>query len=137
MTQNGYARDTIQSGGDREISGTFVFTGERSRRGYRLNKFAMSMIDPACREAFVRDEAGYMTRMNLSAEEMAMVRRRDWDAMIRYGGNIYILLKVAGALGISLLEMGAQMRGETLAAFQKTRPGAAAEVMIAGPGGEK
>ena len=36
-----------------DLPGTFVFTGERSRAGYRLNKLAMSMTDPANRKAFL------------------------------------------------------------------------------------
>ena len=116
----------------RAIPGTYPFDGERSRRGYRLNKFAMSMITPENRTAFCADEAGYMRGMDLSAQEMDMVARRDWGAMIRHGGNIYLILKVAGALGISLLEMGAQMRGETLEQFNATRPGTRAQAVRSG-----
>lgn len=122
----------IESGGSRPIPGTYPFTGERSRRGYRLNEFAMSMVRPESRAAFCADEDGYMQRMGLGVEEREMIRRRDWGALIRHGGNIYIMLKVAGALGVSLLEMGAQMRGESLEAFMATRPGAAAPVLRSG-----
>lgn len=112
----------VECDGPRPLPGTYPFTGERSRRGYRLNKFAMSMVQPVHREAFRRDEHAYMQRFGLSDEEQEMVRLRDWDAMIRHGGNIYLILKVAGALNVSLLAMGAQMRGETLEAFLATRP---------------
>jgi hypothetical protein len=37
---------------DREIPGTTVFTGECSRQGYRLNRMAMSLSDPANRQRF-------------------------------------------------------------------------------------
>lgn len=117
-------------GGRREIPGAFIFTGQRSARGYRLNKFAMSLVEAANRDAFRADERGYMAGFNLTEEEVSMVERRDWAEMIRYGGNIYIILKVAGALGISLMQMGAQMRGETLEQFLATRPGAAAKPRI-------
>lgn len=121
-----------ECGGSRCIPGTYVFTGERSRRGYRLNRFAMSMTVPENRAAFLADEADYVQRMGLTAEEQEMVGRRDWAAMIRHGGNIYIVLKVAGALGISLLEMGAQMRRERLEQFMASRPGAKAPVERSG-----
>jgi protocatechuate 4,5-dioxygenase alpha chain len=42
-----------------EVAGTLVFTGERSRTGYRLNRMAMSLTDAANRAAFVADETGY------------------------------------------------------------------------------
>jgi protocatechuate 4,5-dioxygenase, alpha chain len=106
-----------------EIPGTTVFTGERSRAGYRLNKLAMSMTDPANRTAFLADPDGYMARMALTADEMDMVRRRDWGRMVAHGGNIYLILKIAGTVGVTLLQMGAQMRGETLEQFLATRPG--------------
>ena len=51
-----------------------------------------------------------------------MIERRDWAAMIEAGGNIYLLLKIAGTVGQNLLQMGAQMRGESLDAFMQTRP---------------
>jgi protocatechuate 4,5-dioxygenase, alpha chain len=117
----------VVSGGNRPIPGTYPFTGERSRRGYRLNKFAMSMVSPEARAAFLSDESAYMQSMGLTGEEQDMVRRRDWAGMIRHGGNIYIILKVAGALGVTLLQMGAQMRGESLEQFMATRPGAQAK----------
>jgi protocatechuate 4,5-dioxygenase alpha subunit len=106
-----------------EIAGTSVFTGERSRRGYRLNRFAMSLAQPANRADFLADEKSYMRSHGLSDSEIDMVHRRDWAAMIEHGGNVYVLLKIAGTVGQNLLQMGAQMRGESLAAFMATRPG--------------
>ena len=107
------------------LPGTTVFTGERSRDGYRLNRFAMSLADPVNRKEFLADETAYMTKLGLAAGEQDMVRRRDWAAMIAHGGNIYVLLKIAGTVGQTLLQMGAQMRGETLEQFMATRPGLA------------
>lgn len=127
------ARDSgVAAGGSRPIPGTYPFTGERSRQGYRLNRFAMSLTSPENRAAFRADEDGYMERFALEPAERDMVRRRDWQAMIRHGGNIYIILKVAGTLGVSLLEMGAQMRGESLESFMAGRAGARAEPLRSG-----
>ncbi|MBI3708467.1 MAG: protocatechuate 3,4-dioxygenase [Proteobacteria bacterium] len=105
------------------IPGTFVFTGERSRRGYRLNKLASTLTDPANRERFRADENAYMEAMGLNAKEQDIVRRRDWKEMVEHGGNIYVILKIAATVGQTLLDMGAQMRGETLPQFLATRPG--------------
>ena len=97
---------------DTEIPGTTVFTGERSRQGYRLNRMAMSLSDPANRQRFCADEAKYMMEMGLSDAQQDAVRRRDWAAMIAQGGNIYLLLKIGATVGQSVLDMQKQMRGE-------------------------
>ena len=106
-----------------DIAGTIVFTGERSHAGYRLNRMAMSLTDPANREKFVADEAGYMAAMGLDATQIDLVRRRDWKAMIEAGGSIYLLIKIAGAIGQSLLQVGAHTSGQTLEQFMATRKG--------------
>ncbi len=89
-----------------EVAGTKVFTGERSRAGYRLNRMAMSLTDAANRAAFVADEHGYCGRMGLDDAASDMVRRRDWKAMIDAGGSIYLLIKIAGALGVPCTRSG-------------------------------
>jgi protocatechuate 4,5-dioxygenase, alpha chain len=106
-----------------EISGTTVFTGERSQRGYRLNKLAMSLTDSANRERFRADETGYMRALSLTEAEVALVRARDWSGLIDAGGSVYLMIKIAGTLGQSLLDMGAQMRGQTLAELRASLPG--------------
>jgi protocatechuate 4,5-dioxygenase alpha subunit len=108
----------------KDIPGTFVFTGERSQQGYRLNRLSMTLTRKENREQFLADEEGYMERLGLTAEERGLVRRRDWAAIIENGGNIYLTLKIAATLGQNLLQMGAQMRGEDLKTFMATRPGA-------------
>ena len=49
------------------IAGSTVFTTERSRKGYRINKLAMSLTDPANRERFKADEKAYMAEYGLTA----------------------------------------------------------------------
>lgn len=104
------------------IAGSTVFTTERSRLGYRINKLAISLADPANRDRFKADETAYMAEYGLTEAEQDLVRRRDWAGLVDAGGNIYVLLKIAGTVGQNLLQMGAQMRGETLEAFMKERP---------------
>jgi protocatechuate 4,5-dioxygenase alpha chain len=106
-----------------EVAGTLVFTGERSRTGYRLNRMAMSLTDAANRAAFVADETGYSRGMGLNDAEIDMVRQRDWKAMIEAGGSIYLLIKIAGALGVPLYAVGAQTAGMTLEQFMAKRKG--------------
>ena len=104
------------------IPGTTVFTGSRSQQGYRINKLAMSLTEPVNRAAFKADERAYMNKYGLTEAEAGLIERRDWAALIEAGGNIYLLLKIAGTVGQNLLQMGAQMRGETLDVFMQTRP---------------
>ena len=83
----------------------------------------MSLTDPANRNAFRADERAYMGRLGLTEPEMELVAKRDWKGLVAAGGNIYVLIKVGGAVGQNLLHMGAQMRGESFDDFMKTRPG--------------
>ena len=106
-----------------QVSGALVFTGERSRAGYRLNRMAMSLTDPANRAAFVADETGYARGIGLNDAEIELIRQRDWKAMIEAGGSIYLLIKIAGALGIALYEVGAHTAGMTLEQFMAKRKG--------------
>jgi protocatechuate 4,5-dioxygenase, alpha chain len=114
---------------DTPIEGTTVFTGERSQQGYRINKLAMSLSVPANRAAFQANERGYMANYGLTAGEVDLVARRDWAGLVAAGGNVYVLLKIAGTVGQNLLQMGAQMRGETLETFLASRPGPRGEAV--------
>ena len=105
------------------IADTVVFTGVRSQQGYRINKLANSLTDPANRDAFRADERAYMAKFGLTESEMDLVARRDWAGLVDAGGSIYLLLKIAATVGQNLLQIGAQMRGETLDAFMASRPG--------------
>ena len=108
---------------DTPILGTTVFTGARSAQGYKINKLAMSLTDPANRDAFKADERGYMKRFGLSETEMGLIAARDWNGLVAAGGSIYLLIKIGGSVGQNLLQMGARMRGETLEQFMQTRAG--------------
>ena len=99
-----------------------VFTGERSRQGYRINKLSASLTDPANREAFLADEDAYCRRYGLTDHERALIADRDWNGIVAAGGNIYVFIKIAATIGTNLLEMGAAMRGETIDAFLAGRP---------------
>jgi protocatechuate 4,5-dioxygenase alpha chain len=103
------------------IADTSIFDLRTSRRGYRLNKMCGSLCDPRNREAFKRDEEGYMARFGLSESEKDLIRKRDFAGMIHAGMNIYFMLKIGSVTGNSLYRMGAQMRGESYEEFLSTR----------------
>lgn len=104
-------------------SGMTPFTGERSRRGYRLNRFLAGFTEAANRAAYAADAEGYMDQHGLSAEERALLAARDWNALLDYGASIYALAKAGSVLGTNLLEMGAAMRGQSLAEFLAEKRG--------------
>lgn len=106
----------------RRIPGTQVFDGRESRKGYRINRFAMSFAEAANREAFKADEEAYMTRYGLSEQEKEFLRRRDFRGLIaECGGNIYMIMKIGACTGHGLYHIGAQQRGETFEEFLATR----------------
>lgn len=94
-----------------EIPGTFVFDGRRSREGYWLNMFCMSLRDEANREAFRADEQGYLDRYALTPEQRKAVIERDWLRMLELGGNIYYTFKLAACDGMTFQQLAAKQTG--------------------------
>src|SRR5579863_10419351 len=65
-----------------DIPGTTVFDAERSRRGYPLNMFCMSLMKAENRAAFKADPVEFLQRFPMSPEQRAAVLTRDWNRMI-------------------------------------------------------
>ncbi|MCX7173554.1 MAG: protocatechuate 4,5-dioxygenase subunit alpha [Proteobacteria bacterium] len=99
------------------IPGTYMFDGKAAMKGYALNKMCYSFNQAANRAAFLRDEDAYCGQYGLSAEQREAVRERNVIRMIKAGGNIYYLAKLAGLLGLNVQDVGAQQTGMTLEAF--------------------
>ena len=78
------------------------------------------------------DRLAAYERASLPEEERAMVRARDWRALIRYGVIFFMLEKLGAVVGVSNLHIYAAMRGETLEAFQRTRNAPGALYSVAG-----
>jgi protocatechuate 4,5-dioxygenase alpha chain len=96
-----------------DIPGTFVFDGRRSRQGYWLNQFCMSLRDDANRQAFRADEQAYLDRFPLTAEQRQAVLDRDWLRMLELGGNIYYTFKLAACDGLTFQQLAAKQTGVT------------------------
>lgn len=113
---------TKQVDRDRPIADTTIFGGAESRRGYGLNKFAMSLAKEENRAAFRADEEAYMAARGLTERERRLVRERDWRAILcENGGNIYMIMKIGAVTGHGLYQIGAHQRGESYEAFLATR----------------
>lgn len=104
-----------------EIDGICHYTCERSQRGYVLTRFLVSMRDPENRRAFELDPEGYMAQSGLNDIERELVNERNYDGMLDYGASIYALGKASGALGTTLLEIGAKSRQQTVEDFLAQR----------------
>lgn len=100
------------------IPGTYVFDGRRSLMGWPLNKMCMSFNDEANREEFKKDVDGYCRKYGLSEEQIQAVKELDVLKMLRLGGNIYYLAKLAGIYRLNVQDVGAQMRGITVNEFK-------------------
>ena len=96
-----------------DIPGTYVFDGRRSRQGYHLNMFCMSLNDAANREAFKADEEAYLDRFRLTADQRRAVLDRDWNQLLELGGNIYFLVKLSNTDGWSTQKAVGSMTGMT------------------------
>jgi protocatechuate 4,5-dioxygenase, alpha chain len=84
-----------------DIPGTRVFTAQRSRKGYRLNQFCMSLMSAANRERFHAGESAYLDEWGLTPAQKQAVLDRDFDAMMEHGGNVYFLSKIFASDGLS------------------------------------
>lgn len=100
------------------IPGTVIFDSAEAQKGYALNRMCYSFNQAENRAAFLADEDAYCASYGLNVEQREAVRRRDVLAMIRAGGNVYYLSKLAGIFGLDVQDIGAQQTGVTVAAFK-------------------
>jgi len=93
------------------IPGTYVYDAERGRMGYVLNMFCMSLNKAENRKSFKENEAAYLDRFALSAEQRRAVLERDWLGMLKVGGNIYYTIKIAFCDGMTFQDVAGFMSG--------------------------
>jgi protocatechuate 4,5-dioxygenase, alpha chain len=94
-----------------DIPGTFVFDAERSREGYGINMFCMSLMKEENRKAFKANEAEYLKRFKLTPAQAEAVLKRDYNRMLELGGNIYFTAKLGATDGHSFQHLAAVMTG--------------------------
>ena len=94
-----------------DIPGTFVFNAERSRQGYGINMFCMSLMKDENRKAFRANEAQYLKRFPLTPEQAEAILKRDYNRMLELGGNIYYTAKLGATDGHSFQHLAAVMTG--------------------------
>jgi protocatechuate 4,5-dioxygenase alpha chain len=102
-----------------DIPGTFVFDQERSRRGYGINMFCMSLMKDENRKAFKANEAEYLKKFPLTPEQTQAILKRDYNRMLELGGNIYFTAKLGATDGHSFQHLAAVMTGSTQEDYAK------------------
>src|SRR5918994_5608027 len=96
-----------------DIPGTFVFDAERSRQGYSINMFCMSLMKDENRKAFKANEAEYLKKFKLTPAQEEAILARNYNRMLELGGNIYFTAKLGATDGHSFQHLAAVMTGST------------------------
>ena len=94
-----------------DIPGTFVFDADRSREGYHLNQFCISLRTQKGRDAFKANPEAYIGRYPMTEDQKQAIRDRAWNRLLELGGNIYYTSKLAANDGITFQDLAAMMTG--------------------------
>jgi len=101
-----------------DIPGTFVFDVDRSREGYHLNQFCISLRKQVNRDRFNEDENTYLDKYPMTPEQRSAVLQRDWNRLLELGGNIYYTSKLAANDGINFQNLAGLMTGMGVEAYR-------------------
>ena len=101
-----------------DIPGTFVFDADRSREGYHLNQFCISLRLKNNREAFNDNEEVYLDSYPMTSEQREAVISRNWNLLLELGGNIYYTSKLAANDGINFQNLAGRMTGMGVEAYR-------------------
>ena len=69
----------------KKVPGTTIFDAEQSAKGYHLNQFCMSLMNPANRERYLADERAYLDAWPLTDAQKQALLDRDLNAAIARG----------------------------------------------------
>jgi protocatechuate 4,5-dioxygenase alpha chain len=107
---------------DLEQPGTYLFDGRLSTKGFALNRFALSLKVPQNRQRFLQDELAYISEFDVSVEQIQLVMKRDWTGMLKAGGHLQAILKLAATVGENLYHIGAHNCGIDMIEMQTACP---------------
>jgi protocatechuate 4,5-dioxygenase alpha chain len=96
-----------------DIPGTYVFTGDQAREGRHLNRFCMSLMSAANRARFKADERAYLDEWPMHEAQKQAVLKRDFEALLEQGGNIFFVLKIAAVDGRPTQSVAASFAGQS------------------------
>lgn len=101
-----------------DIPGTLIFNTYRSRQGFNLNQFCMSLMKADNRARFKADQRAYLDEWPMTEDQKQAVIARDLNRCIALGGNIYFLSKIGACDGLSFQQMAGSMTGMTEAEYR-------------------
>jgi protocatechuate 4,5-dioxygenase alpha chain len=102
-----------------DIPGTFVFDADRSREGYHLNQFCITLRLQKNRDAFNANEEAYLDKFPMTPEQREAVLKREWNRLLELGGNIYYTSKLAANDGINFQNLAGLMTGMGVEAYRE------------------
>jgi len=97
----------------KDIPGTTIFTVEKTREGYHLNQFCMSLRNADNRVRFLADQAAYLDEWKMTPQQKQAVLDRDFQTLLDTGGNIYFLAKIFATDGLSYVQGVSTMTDKT------------------------
>jgi len=101
-----------------DIPGTTIFTIEKSKEGYHLNQFCMSLRSEENRKRFLADNRAYLDEWDMTEEQKQAVIDRDFQKMLDYGGNVYFLSKIFASEGLSYVQAVSTMTDMNVEEYQ-------------------
>ena len=102
-----------------DIPGTYVFDGRRANSAYNLNNMAFSLNSATNREEFAANMDSYCRKFNLTDEQRTAVVKGSFPDMLKLGGNIYYLAKLATFHGLTMQDAGASFHNITTDEFKQ------------------
>ena len=86
---------------------------------YEMNRLMYDLREPESRSSLLASLDDHMDRYDLTADERQMLVDHDWQGLVDRGVSVYVLTKIGAVLDISLIAMGAAMRGMTAEEFRE------------------
>ena len=94
-----------------DIPGTTIFDGKMARQGYWANQCCASLAKPANRDRFLSDELAYLNEWPMSEAQKQAILDRDYNGLLKLGGNVYFFSKLFFTDEKSFEECAANMAG--------------------------
>lgn len=101
-----------------DLPGTTIFTIEKSRAGFHLNQFCLSLRSEENRTRFLADERTYLDEWEMTEAQKKAVLDRDFQAMLDHGGNVYFLSKIFASEGKSYVQAVSTMTDMNVEEYQ-------------------
>jgi protocatechuate 4,5-dioxygenase alpha chain len=96
---------------DLSAPGSIIYDGRLAALGLRITRYGQSFKVAANRDAYRADPDGYLARADLTEEERARIKARDYTWLVRQGGHIQALQRIVAMDGGYLHHIAAQQIG--------------------------